>query len=138
MIGISGGGWTTTLAAAIDERIQTSVPVAGSYPIYLRSNEQRDWGDWEQTVPELYRIVNYPEIYILGAFGKNRCQLQVLNKYDSCCFAGIKWQTYVDVVKTRVGDLGQGKWDLYVDDSHDGHKISVATRDKIIVLLNTN
>ncbi len=59
MVGISGGGWTTTLAAAVDTRIGYSFPVAGSYPIYLRSNSQRDWGDYEQNAPELYKKVNY-------------------------------------------------------------------------------
>ena len=36
MIGISGGGWTTTLTAAVDTRIKFSFPVAGSYPMYIR------------------------------------------------------------------------------------------------------
>ncbi len=37
MVGISGGwgvGWTTTLAAAIDYRIESSFPIAGSYPFF--------------------------------------------------------------------------------------------------------
>ncbi|MFH1744058.1 MAG: hypothetical protein ABIH23_34070, partial [bacterium] len=69
MVGISGGGWTTTLAAAVDTRIQMSFPVAGTYPIYLRSESGRDWGDWEQTEPEFYTTANYLELYILGAYG---------------------------------------------------------------------
>src|SRR6185312_13818026 len=36
MIGLSGGGWTTTLYAAVDPRIMRSFPVAGSIPLYLR------------------------------------------------------------------------------------------------------
>jgi dienelactone hydrolase len=32
MVGLSGGGWTTTVAAAIDPRIDLSIPVAGSLP----------------------------------------------------------------------------------------------------------
>jgi PhoPQ-activated pathogenicity-related protein len=32
MAGLSGGGWTTTIAAAIDPRIQLSIPIAGSIP----------------------------------------------------------------------------------------------------------
>jgi hypothetical protein len=98
MVGLSGGGWTTTLAAAIDTRIDKSFPVAGSYPIYLRSNSSRDWGrgDYEQTVPEIYNTVNYLELYILGSHGANRKQLQIINQYDSCCFAGTKWETYKD------------------------------------------
>eukprot|EP01043_Picozoa_sp_COSAG02_P103688 COSAG02_NODE_39697_length_414_cov_0.596825_2_plen_47_part_01 len=30
MVGISGGGWTTTVSAAIDPRIELSMPIAGS------------------------------------------------------------------------------------------------------------
>ena len=32
MMGLSGGGWTTTLAAALDPRIDLSIPIAGSIP----------------------------------------------------------------------------------------------------------
>ena len=32
MMGLSGGGWSTTIAAAIDPRIQLSMPTAGSIP----------------------------------------------------------------------------------------------------------
>jgi hypothetical protein len=32
MFGLSGGGWSTTIAAALDPRITLSVPVAGSVP----------------------------------------------------------------------------------------------------------
>lgn len=31
-MGLSGGGWTTTLAAALDPRIDLSIPIAGSIP----------------------------------------------------------------------------------------------------------
>lgn len=36
MVGLSGGGWTTTVAAAIDPRIAASYPVAGSTPLGAR------------------------------------------------------------------------------------------------------
>jgi len=124
MIGISGGGWTTTLYAAIDPRILHSYPVAGTLPIYLRSNSKRDWGDYEQTLPDLYNIANYPELYIMGSFGDNRKQLQILNKYDSCCFAGIKYRTYENAVKEVVRSLGKGKFEIFLDQTHKEHKIS--------------
>jgi hypothetical protein len=130
MVGTSGGGWTTTLVAAMDTRIASSFPVAGSYPIYLRG--RRDWGDWEQTVPELYRVANYAELYILGSFGRGRRQLQIVNKYDPCCFAGIKWRTYEPVIKSVVGSLGEGNWSLFMDDSNVGHVISLTARRKIL------
>jgi hypothetical protein len=124
MVGISGGGWTTTMSAAIDTRIKISFPVAGSLPIYLRSNSRNDWGDYENSEPKLYNTVNYPELYILGASGNGRKQLQILNKYDSCCFEGIKWQTYKDVVRSRVFELGPGEYNLFMDDTHRHHQIS--------------
>jgi len=135
MIGISGGGWTTTLAAAIDERIKSSFPVAGSYPIYLRSGFSDEWGDWEETITELYSTINYVEIYILGGYGVGREQVQVINKYDPCCFGGIKWQSYSDIVRRRVQELGQGKWDLFQDDTHNKHEISDGSMKMILSIL---
>lgn len=124
MIGISGGGWTTTLYAAIDPRIKHSYPVAGSLPVYLRSDSKRDWGDYEQTLPELYHIANYPELYVMGSYGAGRQQVQILNKYDSCCFAGIKYRTYEKTVHDIVAGLGNGHFEVFLDDSHKEHKIS--------------
>lgn len=124
MIGISGGGWSTTLYSAIDPRISKSYPVAGTYPIYLRSNSARDWTDYEQTLPELYRIANYLELYILGSYGDGRKQLQVINQYDPCCFAGKKYQTYEKQITSLVSRLRKGKFEIYLDDTHGEHKIS--------------
>ena len=131
MIGISGGGWTTTLAAAMDTRIKCSFQVAGSYPTYLRS-ESQSWGDWEQNIPELLRQSNYLEMYILGAYGKGRKQIQIINKYDSCCFSGTKWKTYYSEVSNRVKDLNNGDWDLWLDETHKGHKVSEYALGKIL------
>jgi hypothetical protein len=135
MVGISGGGWTTTLAAALDPRIQTSFPVAGSYPFYLRSESRRDWGDFEQVVPELYRTANYLELYVMGAHGEGRRQLQVINKYDASCFAGVKARTYRDVTAECVRSLGAGSWDLFLDDTHRRHAISEAAFERILAEL---
>lgn len=134
MIGISGGGWTTTLAAAVDTRIQSSFPVAGTEPMYIRSIGGNT-GDWEQIDPELLRISNYLEMYILGAYGGNRRQLQILNKFDPCCFAGVKWQTYKPTIRKRVEMLGKGSWDLFMDDSHTSHIISPVSRVEIFSTL---
>jgi hypothetical protein len=138
MVGISGGGWTTTLAAAVDTKISRSFPVAGSYPIYLRSNSPRDWGDYEQNNPDLYKNVNYLELYILGSAGKNRRQTQIINQFDSCCFAGIKWETYKDAVISRLHQLGMGEFDLFMDDSNHEHKISNVSMNRILEEIATH
>jgi hypothetical protein len=42
MAGLSGGGWSTTFAAAIDKRIDASFPIAGSLPCAMRNAESWD------------------------------------------------------------------------------------------------
>lgn len=53
MIGFSGGGWTTVMAAALDTRIDWSFPIAGTWPLILQSG---NWGDWEQWDRNIYSI----------------------------------------------------------------------------------
>ena len=134
MIGISGGGWTTTLAAAVDVRLEKSFPVAGSYPIFLRA--ARDWGDYEQTVPELYNLAGYLDLYLLGSVGDGRKQVQIINQFDACCFAGTLWQTYQEPLESAVARLGSGSFELFVDDSHREHMISSVAVDHIVRELN--
>jgi hypothetical protein len=130
MTGISGGGWSTTLAAAIDPRIEKSFPVAGSFPIYLRAD--RDWGDYENTIPAIYNSVNYLDLYILGSYGAGRKQVQITNQFDACCFAGVKWKTYVGAVESRMHELGSGEYDLFMDSSHGEHKISDVALERML------
>ena len=63
MTGLSGGGWTTTVYAALDERITGSFPVAGSVPNYLRVGLE-GLGDCEQDDSGFYRIANYNGVSI--------------------------------------------------------------------------
>jgi len=130
MVGLSGGGWTTTLAAALDPRIRYSFPVAGSLPLFLRSS--RDWGDYEQTVPELYQVTNYLELYVMGFYGEKRKQIQILNRYDPCCFSGEKAYFYGDAVKSRSNNGDCGYFDVIIDDSHREHKISKRAMEIIL------
>ena len=132
MTGRSGGGWTTTLAAAIDPRIARSFPVAGSYPIHIRTDAPWDWGDWEQTVPEIYTVANYLELYLMGGYGRGRKQLQILNHFDPCCFSGIRSQEYEEFVARRLEQLGEGEFEVMRDLSHREHEISEAAMERIL------
>lgn len=85
MAGLSGGGWTTTLCAAVDPRIRMSFPVAGTIPLYLRGTSASK-GDTEQYISSFYSIAGYPDLYVLGAHGPHRKQVQILNRFDNCCF----------------------------------------------------
>lgn len=146
MTGVSGGGWTTTLYSAVDPRINRSFPAAGSLPLHLREDRNRsnsaqrpaDWGDYEQTIPELYSIANYLDLYILGSFGERRAQLQILNKYDPCCFAGESFKSYEAAVNERVQNLGTGHFAVYLDTTNHEHSIGPDAFEVILNSINSN
>ena len=133
MIGLSGGGWTTVVYSAIDERISNSFSVAGSMPFYLRVDD-RDMGDYEQRNIELYQNVNYLELYVLSAYGDGRKHVQIFNKNDPCCFSGNGYETYEFVIKDKILQLGKGDFQIFIDDTHNQHQIS----DHILKLVHEN
>lgn len=121
MMGLSGGGWTTTVYSAIDERIQRSYPVAGSYPLDLAP---KNTGDFEQHDPRLMSIVGYRDLYAMAATNGRR-QLQLLNEHDNCCFYGLgfrQWQTPVGKVARRLG----GRYSVWLDRRVRVHSVSPA------------
>lgn len=154
MMGLSGGGWTTTLYAAVDPRIVRSFPVAGSIPLHLRgtvtspstpgnsflgvtagsSNECNNLGDEEQYFPDLYSIAGYLDLYVLGSYGVGREQVQILNRNDSCCFGQAQEaypddydgdiRTYELGVRDALRSLGAGHFRLEVDEASTHHQIS--------------
>jgi len=128
MIGISGGGWTTILYSAIDPRITNSYPIAASLPLFLRDGSS-EWGDFEQYESGLYKIANYLDLYILGA--TNGQQIQILNKYDPCCFGGKRHLVYERMITERAHKLG-GEFSIFLDDTHTEHSISQRALDFII------
>jgi polygalacturonase len=143
MVGLSGGGWTTNLLAAIDDRIKYSFSIAGSMPIYYRYGGSM--GDVEQFLPELYRdIAGYPDLYILGAYGKGRKQVQILNRNDDCCFGqkqhdperdyDTDLKTFENSVKERLISLeAKDHYYLVIDESALNHQISAEALNNIIL-----
>lgn len=123
MIGISGGAWTSMYYSAIDDRISNTYPVAGPYPLFLRSNYNQ-LGDYETEHPELLSHVNELEAYVMGAYGKDRKFVQIYNKYDSCCWDGEYFEIFEDTIKNKISTLGEGYYDVELDDTHRKHIIS--------------
>lgn len=90
MVGLSGGGWTTTLAAALDPRIQLSFPIAGSIPFWMRTAKFGDIGDYEQLVQRpMYAAANYTDMYVLGALESGRAQIQILHEVSFVLSEGV-------------------------------------------------
>jgi len=144
MIGLSGGGWTATVYAAIDPTIRCSFPVAGSIPLYLRSGGSV--GDREQYEPNFYRLAGYPDLYVLGAHGAGRAQIQILVRRDDCCFgeaqhdaraAGMGYGEAMRDYERRVREVlvrtGAGSFMLDFDDMAPSHMISHHAIETIIL-----
>jgi hypothetical protein len=110
MSGISGGGWATHLAAAVDTRIDKSYAIAGSLPLYmtLLGAGQRDH---EQLLPGI--TASYQDLYLLGACPSRRHK-QILYDDDNCCFSqadyetGSPYETFIENLATTIG----GDFDL--------------------------
>jgi hypothetical protein len=138
MIGLSGGGWATTIYPALDPRITRSYPTAGSLPFFVRPGSPKPSptrGDWEQRQdkqPGFYGLADFPDIYALGAVGPNRRQIQILNRFDECCFNGVGHRSYEAAVRQRIAVIGtdatsneaNGHWELLEDATHGDHTIS--------------
>ena len=85
MLGLSGGGWTTQMLAAIDERIKLSIPVAASSHLTVSPPLCQEE---EQCYAPLYGttgdggdgIATWVEIYALGGYGENRRQITITNE----------------------------------------------------------
>ena len=139
MIGLSGGGWTTVVYSAIDERISDSFSVGGSTPFYLRV-DSRDMGDYEQTNIELYKHVNYLELYVLGAYGDNRRLVLFYNEFDPCCFPGELYNKFPfgDMVKTKLSKFNKGNFDVIIDYGQTEHIISENILGKITKYIQNN
>ncbi|MFB4419522.1 hypothetical protein C5F59_000325 [Streptomyces sp. QL37] len=144
MIGLSGGGWTATVYPALDPRITRSYPTAGSLPFFLRSAPPKPsptTGDWEQRLdrhPVFYGISDFPDIYALASVGRHRRQMQILNRFDACCFNGVGHRSYEPVVRQRVEVIGNGHWELLEDATHAEHTISPHALDVILWDLDVN
>ncbi|MCS7283142.1 MAG: PhoPQ-activated protein PqaA family protein [Anaerolineae bacterium] len=111
VVGLSGGGWVTILAAAVDPRVDGSYPIAGGLPLAFRFEQpRRNWGDWEENLPELFRIASFEDLSILGAAG--RSQIQVLNEYDLCCYNDPRYLEFVPAIQAVVESLG-GHFSVY-------------------------
>lgn len=151
MVGLSGGGWTTTVYSALDPRVTRSYPVAGSLPFFLRPASPKPSptiGDFEQTkaaLPGFYAAESddFLDMYVLASTGRGRGQLQVLNRFDDCCFNGVGHRAYHAPVRDRVALLAggrpeEGRWDILEDATHEDHTISPHALSVILWDLDTS
>jgi hypothetical protein len=136
MAGLSGGGWTTTLYAAIDPRISASFPVAGSLPHSLRSlSEKNDFGDWEQYGPSIFRTWDYLDFYLLATHPA-RTQVQLLNVHDSCCFDGTSAGIYAGPI-SQLAKAWRGNFSVVFDENTRIHELSIEHTETILATVTS-
>ncbi len=124
MVGLSGGGWTTVVVAAIDERIDASYPVAASWPHYLR-DRYGSLGDYEQRI-----IPSYLELYLMATHPA-REQVQIFNELDPCCFGGLFAYDYLTYTSYRANEWA-GRFQILIDHGQAKHTISSYSLGQIL------
>jgi len=158
MVGLSGGGWTTTVSAAVVMGIELSIPIAGSIPKWPTTGYSK-WlpdlpeghhpeakspdvfhpaplpgagGDYEQQQerPMYATVGGYSELYVLGALEKSRWQLQILHEYDSCCFRAAGLEDGIKEYNAFAQRHAQG-WMQTVVTAGNYHQVN--PRDKVVV-----
>lgn len=133
MMGLSGGGWTTTMMGAIDPRIDLSIPIAGSVPCDFAHTS---W-DFEQLCNQTwYQNVNYTNLYVLAANEPDRASVQVLHEADPCCFHACHRHDRIRMYNQYVQNTAGGAFGT-VATVGNAHEVNI--RDKVVVahLLDT-
>ena len=158
IVGLSGGGWTATIGAALDTRIQISIAVAGSMPgvqFVPGAANSGNHGDAEQNAAGFFSIAGYLDQYVMASYGLNRQHVQILNFSDGCCFGnaqwsystfnfqtyfGVDWSTYVSdyagAIASSQSQIGMMNYGLVIDTVATGHEISTYAESLIESILD--
>jgi hypothetical protein len=154
MFGISGGGWTTQVYAALDTRVALSASVAGGQPLYFPTSNP---GEAEQIGPStnqpgenFYNLAGYPDLYVMSSYGRRH--EEILNAQDhDCCFGRPQYNgtnTYdADVrkyemsVRNALFNIGQagspgtnsGFFRMEIDEAATTHQISDNARINVLL-----
>jgi len=113
-VGLSGGGWETTVLAALDPRIKRSYSVAGSVPVVFREED----ADWEQhEVP-----LDYLDLYAMGVGESGRKNFQFYNEFDPCCFKQTSVMPWAAPLSQRLATF-PGEFGVYIIAMANTHDI---------------
>jgi hypothetical protein len=121
LIGKSGGGWTTYMYGALDERIHYVVGIAGGMPMSQWAREQPTRpADYEQIDPLIFESVLYEDIMPIAG---SRGAFYVYNENDPCCFRLHPDEPFVRYLKDASVELNK-PIGVYVDRETTTHSFS--------------
>jgi len=129
MIGLSTGAWVTTVLSAVEPRIARSYAVAGAIPFYMRRGSEWPSG---HRYPPLMKAATMLDLFVLGATPAGRSQWQIYNRYDRCCYDGVRSALFGQVTADAVQKIGGGRFDVVIDETHPRHKISRWAFERIL------
>jgi hypothetical protein len=130
MMGLSGGGWTTVMAAAVDTRLSLTIPIAGSIPCDF-AHTSYDFEQWcNQT---WFEAANYTSLYVLAGLEQGRASVQVLHEQDPCCFHACNRHDRIRAYNEFVHDQIAGGGGAFGTVATIGNKHEVNLRDKTVV-----
>jgi len=130
MMGRSGGGWTTNLVGALDDRVDLAVSIAGGLP---QSQHLLDmmgpWevGDYEQYVPQLYDVIGN-ENFIASA--GSRGLFVAYSPVDLCCHRLGPDAPFVEWLRRFTPTLGK-QLSISIDPSNLRHGLSPTQFDAL-------
>lgn len=136
MCGISGGGYTTTIYAALDHRIRHSFAVSSTMPHPLR--RPGEWGWEDDPSQSIFAVCPLHVMYLLAAVGPNsapRSHHQLYNFGDSVFPAKQGRISYYSESLSRSAARLGGKFDTFVDYQSNQHHITDSMQKRIFEIL---
>lgn len=136
VVGLSGGGWTATMLAALDPRLRKSISVYGGAPWWLRSAiGSSAAGDWEQLaarswVPALRGLEE--AAYVAGASEHGRKRITVMGLTEGVFPVGSHLERVERMRRWVDGHVPAGQHRLVLDATPTAHDISASTRAVIV------
>jgi hypothetical protein len=132
MAGISAGGWVTVVQAALDWRVRRSYPMAGAYPLTFQQEDDHPPPD-EQYYPPLTRAASYGEMFVMGAHGAGRAQIQFFGQYDRCCQNNRLSELYAPAIAEKVAALGPGYFAIHINGDSPDHAVNPDYVERILM-----
>jgi hypothetical protein len=126
LVGRSGGGWTSFMYAALDERVHYAVSVAGGMPMsHWGHDKPLHAADYEQFDPLIFESVRYEDIMPVAG---SRGAFYVYNEHDPCCFRLSPDDVFLRYLQSAAVALHK-PIGVYVDRETTMHSFSAAAVD---------
>jgi hypothetical protein len=140
MSGLSGGGWTTTFAGAVEPRIKYLYAVAGSMPFAVDVPPELVGGknisslraDYEQSHPFFRTVADYLDLYLLDVLGSDRRAIHFYINKDECCFPGAASYAFSAQMTDLARQITGNSLEFVVDMKATRHELGSATLETIL------